>query len=73
MIHEDPTKGQQVPNKVVHYIDHFNSWEFSLFNPIHEFSRTTVFIRNFLDFCVEKSLFGLFDYSFESLPVFQMS
>jgi len=43
-----------------------------LFDPIHEFPRTTSFCHNVLDFDIEKHMFGLLDDISEFSPVFNI-
>jgi len=51
----------------------FGSWKTSIFDPIHEFPRTTLLVGNLVDFSIEKVLFGLLNHSFEPFPVFKLS
>ena len=50
----------------------FHSWEFSLFDLVHEFPRATILIDDLVDFSIKEVSFCLFNSPFKSLPVFQM-
>ena len=50
----------------------FGSQNISLFNPIHEFSRTTLFIDDLINFSIKEVSFCLLNYFFELFPVFKL-
>ena len=50
-------------------LNHLDSWEFALMNPIHKFPRTS-FLRDLLDFEVEERSLHILDSSFELFPIF---
>ena len=53
-------------------LDSFDSRKLVFINPIHEFLWTSSFVRDFLNFLVKEESFGILDYSFELLPIFDM-
>ena len=53
--------------------DGFNSRKFASTNPIHQFPRTTTFIRNFLNFRVKKGSLDVLNYLFETLSIVETS
>jgi len=50
----------------------FNGGKFMLVDPFHEFSRSFVFVSNFLNFLVEESIFSILDCPLELLLVFNV-
>ena len=54
-------------------LDGFNSGQFALVDPIHEFPRSLFFVSNFLNFDIKKWLLCKFDFAPENFPIFQTS
>ena len=54
-------------------LDSFNSRQFTLVDPIHEFPRSSFFVSNFLNFDVKKWLLRKFNFAPENFPIFQTS
>ena len=54
-------------------LDGFNSGQFALVDPIHEFPRSSFFVSNFLNFDVKKWLLHKFNFAPEIFPIFQTS
>jgi len=50
----------------------FSSQKTSLFDPVYEFSKTTLLIDNLIDFSIEEVLFHLLNCSFEPFLVFKL-
>ena len=50
----------------------FSSWKFSLFDPVHKFPWTAIFIGNLVNFSVKEVLFCLLNSFFEFFPVFKL-
>jgi len=53
-------------------LNSFDGWEFTLFDLIHGFLKTTIFTHNFLNFGIKKYTFGLFDNAFKVPPIFDL-
>jgi len=51
-------------------LNHFDSWEFMLLDPVHKFLWATFLVGNFSDLVIKKGAFGFLDYLLEFLPVF---
>ena len=54
-------------------LNSFSSQKTSLFDPTHEFPRTTLLVGNLINFSIEEVLFHLINHSFEPFPVFESS
>ena len=54
-------------------LDHFDNWEFSFFDPIHELPGTVFLVSNFIDFLIKELFLCFLDCFFEFLPIVQTS